>query len=285
MTVTSKTKHSKLKKACGVTLEVPLLAEEQWAIFVEIAKHANSPWRSEVLFFSQKLIRRLKDTGFGDIANSLQNIRRSSYNIWHNATLPWDASFNSIEDAKRLSHYSSYAISTVRQLYLIAANSATGFRPAINEDSAPIKLLQDAYAYEYGLNDDNHNSTIIETTSYNFENKNPVYYSVNFPTLARRNISTFKGKSLITLVDDVERIINACQEHIPLLLPRVKSLYDVSIATKFSFYHSHSEKEIFKNILGSEFVAQEDERFTQNQQGRFAAHSQFFKGCIKIEPK
>lgn len=283
--VTSRAMHSKLQKNHGVTLDVPLSVAEQWAVFVEIAKYAKSTWACEVLYFPRKLIKLLNDSSFVKLSENLLQIRRKSYNVWHNSALSWDTSFNTIEHAKRLLHYSSYALSTAKQLYIIGAKSAPGFRPATDDDSAPISLFNDIYANGYGLASENHSSIIMETASYNLNERKPVYYSVNYPTLARHNPDTFKGKSLISLMDDVEHITTACQEYIPELQPKIKSLHDVAVLTKFSFYHSHGDNDSYKNILNTDLIALEDERFTRNQYGEFAAHSQFFKGCIKIAPK
>lgn len=283
--VTSQPRHNELHKTYGVTESIPLSPLEQWKIFTEIAKNAKSPWRSEVLYFPRKLINLLKTPEFAKMSDCLQKIRRESYNIWHNTALVWDASFNNIEVEQKLTHYSSYALSTARQLYLIAANSAPGFRPAIDEDSAPIKLFQEAYAEVYGLKEDNQSSIIMETTNFAPNDKYPVYYSLNCPMLARHNPSTFKGKSLIILLQNVEHIVRSYQEAIPSNQPRIKSLYNTSIATNFSFYHSNSNEETYKNILNNELIAQKDERFTNNHNEEFATSSLFFKGCIKIEHK
>ncbi|MCC2625444.1 MAG: hypothetical protein K0R14_1317 [Burkholderiales bacterium] len=280
--VTSKPRHNEFQKAYGIKTEIPLSPSDQWETFVQIARGAKSEWVCEVLYFPRKLINLLKTSAFVEMSDILQKIRRESYNIWHNTAVVWDAAFNSIETQKYLTHYSSYALSTARQLYLIAANSATGFRPATDENSAPIKLFQEAYLNVYGLADENQNSVIMETTNLIPDDHNPVYYSLNCPTLAKHNPDTFKGKSLITLLDDVERITAAYQDRIPLNQPRIKSLYNASVSTSFSFYHSNSDPKMYKNILNHEMIAQEDARFTRDNMETFAASSQFFKGCIKI---
>ncbi len=280
--VTSKPRHSQLQKAYGVKSDIPLTPTDQWANFVEIARGAKSSWICEVLYFPRQLINLLKTLEFVELSDTLQKIRRESYNIWHNTAIIWDAAFNSMEIQKHLTHYSSYALSTARQLYLIAANSATGFRPATDENSAPIKLLEEAYLDVYGLREEGQNSVIMETTTLNPDDHSPVYYSLNCPTLAKHNPDTFKGKSLITLLDNVERITAAYQDKIPVNQPRIKSLYTASISTDFSFYHSNSDQITYKNILNHELIAKEDERFTHGNSEEFASSSQFFKGCIKI---
>lgn len=282
---TSKAMHSKLQKNCGVTLEVPSTSQEQWGIFKEISSHAKSPWNAEVLFFSRQFIEKLKNSKYAEIANNLQQIRRASYTVLHNTSAIWDAIFNNIEREKRLTHHSLYSIFTSRELFLIGANSAPGFRPATSEDSAPIRLLQDAYTNEYGLGEENHSNVIMEPANFSQLMTEPVYYSLNYPTLARYNPETHKSRSLITLLDSTERVTSTYQNNIPLSQPTNKLLSDVAEQTEFTFYHCNSDQQTFKNILNHNLIAEEDERFTKNQRGSFAEHSAFFKGCIRIKRK
>lgn len=283
---TSKVKHSKLQKSHEVREEAPSSSEKQWAIFVEIARYEKSSWSSEILYFPRKLIDKLKEHEWSKMANHLQLIRRASYNVWHNTMLLWDASFNSIEHRAKISHYSSYAFSTARQLFLIAANSALGFRPATNEDSAPISLIKDVYNNIYGLTEDGHSDVIMEPADFKSDKDQlPIYYSLNYPLLAKHNPETFKGKSLITLLDNVERITRAYQRYIPTNEPSIPSLIDIVNSTEFAFFHSMSDQQVYKNILNNAIIAEEDSRFIKNQHGEFAEHSQFFKGCIRISHK
>jgi hypothetical protein len=282
---TSKAMHSKLQKNCGVTLDVPLTSQEQWGIFKEIATYVKSPWSVEVLFFSRQFIEKLKDSKYAEVTNNLHQIRRASYTVLHNTSSIWDAIFNNIERVKRLTHHSLYSLFTARELFLIAANSAPGLKPATNEDSAPIKLLQDAYTNEYGLREENHSNVIMEPTNFTLSGTDAVYYSLNYPTLARYSPETHKSRSLITLLDSVERVTTIYQDNIPLSQPTDKLLCDVAAKTKFTFYHCNSDQQNYKNILSHNLIAEEDSRFTKDQLGNFAEHSAFFKGCVKIQHK
>lgn len=281
----SKAKHSKLQKNCGVALAVPSTFQEQWGVFKEIAVYAKSPWAVEVLFFPRQFIEKLKNHMYADISNELQQIRHASYTVLHNTSSIWDAIFNNIERAKHLTHHSLYSLFTSRELFLIGASSAPGFRPATNEDSAPIKLFQDAYTNEYGLGEENHSNVIMEPANFSQLSSEPVYYSLNHPTLARYNPETHKSRSLITLLDSTERVTRIYQDNIPLMQPTSKSLCDVAAQTEFTFYHCNSDQQNYKNILSHHLIAEEDLRFTKDQRGNFAEHSSFFKGCIRIKHK
>ncbi len=176
-----------------------------------------------------------------------------------------------------------YALFTARQLFFIAANSAIGFKPATNEESAPIKLIQDSYTNDYGLKDDDDSNVIMEPiSSFGTKNQNSVYYSLNYPLLAQYSPETFQGKSLISLLEEVRHVANAYQESILANHEKVKSLYKVAASTSFSFYSSDDDLEKYKNILNSSLLETEDLRFTQDQSGEFPEFCSFLKCCIKI---
>ena len=170
----------------------------------------------------------------------------------------------------------------MKQLFIISSDSAPAFRPATNDDLAPIDLLQEAYKTGYGLLDDGHSLIIMEPTTFN--HKDPVFYSLNHPILAQNNPETFKGKSLLSLLDEVRRATEIYQKNILLMKNEVETLYDVANTTKFDYYHSNTSQD-YKNILIDTIIAEEDKRFVKDGCGEFASGSWFFSGCIKISNK
>ena len=123
----------------------------------------------------------------------------------------------------------------------------------------------------------------MQPTNFSANEPNPMYYSLNYPTLARHCPETFKGKTIITLLNEVERITRAYQEYVAQVIPNTESLCETAANNKFTFYHSGSDQETYPNILDTSSVMAADSRFTKNQNGKFAEHSQFFKGFIKIQ--
>ena len=278
--ITAKSKHEKLLKELKIKAVVPESTEEQWTVFVEIAKSLEFPWYSEVLFFSREFVQRIRKAESFQLANYLMMLHRGSYNVWHNTALIWNAVFSEIEQKKHLTHYSMYSIFTARQLFLIAANSAIGFKPAMTDSSAPYSAIKDTYGKIYGFKEDGQSDVMMEPGVLDTTKTDSIYYSINNPMLAEYTPDTFKGKSLISLLEEVFCIVKAYQDNIISEHSQVESLYKVAKTTIFSFYHGNSDDGVCKDIQDSSLLAHEDERFTSS--GVFPETSAFFKGCIKI---
>ena len=280
--ISDNTGHTKLKNMLALDIIKPESYQEHNEVFTHIAERSKSPWRSEVIFFSNKWQEKLKDPAWSDLYGYLSLVNRSFNKIWHN-TPNWTAVYNEIEFAQRLGHHSSYVLGTARHLFTIAVGCAPGFRPATNEDSIPLNLIQEVYIDGYELTD--HWPIIMEPAqfSYNYRD-DPIYYSLNYPTLAQHNPSTYKGKSIISLEEDVESVIeNYCNGILKSARALAPSLYNAAKMVEFSFYHNeHGNNR--KNIKNNLDLPLEDPRFNchHHPDASFPTHSPFLKGCIKI---
>lgn len=279
--ITAKSKHEKLSKELKIKALVPESTEEQWQVFTEITRSLNTPWYSEVLFFPREFIHRIRKAESFQLANFLMMLHRGSYNVWHNTALIWNAVFSEIEQKKHLTHYSMYSIFTARQLFLIAANSAVGFKPAMNDKSAPYSVIKDIYNKIYGFKDEGLSDVMMEPGTLDVTKTDSIYYSINNPMLAEYTPDTFKGKSLISLLEEVFHIVKIYQENIISDHSQIESLYKVAKTTTFTFYHVNSSDGVYKDIQDSKLLANEDDRFTSFG-AFFPETSSFFKGCIKI---
>ena len=149
--ISDKIYHARLREHYGIPQEVPESLTAHWQIFVEIAKLTNCPWRAEIIYFPRKLIRKLQESSCADLVNCLMQLHRASYNIWHNVSSVWNNAFYDIEQAQHLTNYPMYSLNTAKHLFILAANSVPGFKPATNDTSAPISLITDAYINVYKI--------------------------------------------------------------------------------------------------------------------------------------
>jgi hypothetical protein len=280
--ISAKLKHEKLIKTLKLKSEAPENVEMEWSVFKEIAKNINSRWCCEVLFFPRGFINRLKQMESFQLSNYFMRLHRSNYNIWHNTALIWNAVFSEIEQKKHLTHYSMYSIFNARQLFLIAANSAIGFKPIASDASVPYLEIKDLYNEVYGLREDKQSDIMMESANLDLSKNDAIYYSINNPMLAEYNPDTFKGKSLIALLDEIYSIVNAYQTTILADHIQVESLYKVANTTTFTFFHSNTNEDTYPHINNVETLAKEDARFTVSKQQQFPITSAFFKGCIRI---
>ena len=280
--IAARIKHEKLCRALKLRVDVPESMEDECTVFGEVARSINSPWQSEILFFSRDFVNRVKKAEYLQLSNCLMMIHRTSYNVWHNTALIWNAVFSEIEQKKYLMHYSMYSIFTARQLFLIAANSAVGFKPAINDEDAPVTEIKQAYNDIYGFKEDNQSDIMMVPSNLNLEIEDSSYYSINNPMLAEYTPDTFKGKSLINLLEEVFNIVKVYQSTILQEHSHVESLYQIAKTTTFSFYHSNVSDNTSKDIKNSLDLEQEDERLKKFGNGAFPESSAFFKGCVRI---
>lgn len=277
--ITDNIRHTKLKNLYNLTQDKPETYQDHWNIFREIAAKTEDPWYSEFLFFSTQWFSKLKDPAWAELYCYFLRKNNLSYGYWRNL-LSWQITFNGIEQNKNL-RYSSYTLDTIKHLLAIACGVFPGFSPATNEDSAPIQLLQEAYTSGYNLKDQC--PIIMEPSKLSLINKLPVYYSTLYPTLVQCDPDTFKDKSFIRLLDQVqhvtEKYLAGIQEDV---LAKFTSLYNVSKIVDFSYYHDNPNH--YTNIKSNLLIPEEDDRFTCPT-GQFPNHSQFLKSCIKIKYK
>ncbi len=279
--ITENLSHTRLNKRYQLSLTKPEGCETHWDIFKAIAEKEQSPWRSEFLYFSNQWFTKLTDPAWSDFYNYCLRKNRLSYSYWRNI-LSWQITFNVIEQTKNL-RFSSYTLDTAKHLFAIAAGSLPGFKPATDETAAPIHLLQEAYVEGYGLTE--YWPVLMELASFSLKDKAPVYYSLNYPTLAQCDPGAFKGKSLITLLDELQLVVEKYQKGIRSdTLAMASSLYETAQEVEFSYYHSDPGE--FLNIHDNTLLPIEDPRFViPGASGEFPKHSPFLKGCIKIAAK
>lgn len=275
--ITENLRHNKLKKAYNLTTNTPQFYQDQWDVFREISKKENSNWHLDVLFFSNKWYESLTDEKWLNLYNYFLCKDRMASSFWRNS-IGWQIIFSAIEQEKNLK-FSSYTLDTIKHLFAIASGTFPGFKPATDENAAPIKLIQEAYVNGYGLND--YLPNIMELSHFSANENHPVYYSLNYPTLAQLNPQSFKGKSLISLLEEVQYVLGKYQNSISNdFLGDVLSLDKSAAITDFSFYHSDPVS--YPGIRDNEFLIKEDNRFASLTTSDFPKHSAFLKGCIKI---
>lgn len=269
--------HGKLQEHYGITLRAPSTPQEHWALFVEIANKSNCEWRNEVIYFSRTWINQLKSDEWAAIARRLTHIHRASYSIWHNVSDIWTKTFQDIERDKKFSkYYSMQCIDTARELFKLAGGITHGFKPATNDDSAPINLIIDAYTKVYDkLSHHNHSAIIMEAAKFDIHSKHSIYYSINHPTFTQEDLESSRNKSQIARLDEIQHVEENFTKTILAEKSHIESLYEVTSNTTFSYYHSTPEN--YKKINRAALLATEDIRFTNGDCDTFPATSLFFK--------
>ncbi|MFN8771054.1 MAG: hypothetical protein ACK5WP_09360 [Neisseriaceae bacterium] len=279
--ISDKTRHVRLQKEYGILTPPPLSPQEHWNIFVEIANATNSEWRCEIIYFPRAWINKLKTDDWALLSNKLLSLHRSSYNILHRSSEIWKKAFDEIDHEKKLTYYNPQSLTIAKQLFVLAANAGAGFRPATNDDSAPIGLLTKVYNEVYNRNEEDKNSAVImEPSKLNVNDNNPIYYSINYSPFSQENLQASNKRSQISLLEDVRRITEYYSTAILETKSNVQSLYNTAQNARFSFYHTDPDN--YPKIHNSKIVPESDPRFIDGLQGDFPSSSTFFRGCIRV---
>lgn len=281
--ITNQAGHANLKRLYALDTQKPKDFDTHFHLFNELSTKANLNWYSEFIFFSRHFFDRLNDPSYIHLYNHFLKQNRREHAFGAN-TLSWNIVFTSIENRKNLK-FSSYTLNTAKHLMSIGAGAMPGFVPATDDEIAPISWLQEVYVKQYGLND---YYPILAHMDYLLRNENkPVYYSLNHPTLPQYAPQTFKGRSVIQLIDEIAYVIDKYHEGIKEnALGLTTTLADVTEHIDFNYYHNEPNDHNTR-IQPSIEIPNQDQRFLMPDliNHEFPKNSTFFNGCIKLTPK
>lgn len=272
--------HSKLKKQLDVKAVLPNSYKEHYKIFKAISHATNSNWRSEILFFSNKWFKFLKDKNWARFYAYCLRKNRMSYTFWRNI-LRWEIAFSQIEQKRHLK-YSAHTLSTARHLFVLATGCIPGFSPMVNEDCIPLNIIQEMYTTYYGLK---YAPTILCPKHFSLytQQNDPIYYSLNYPVSALFYPHTFKGKSIISLLYELKQVTSVYKHNImDEEQGKFTSLYKMAQSVSFDFYHT--EPSAYESIKNSCQLPKDDPRFA-NPLYPFSEHSPFLRGLVRIFQK
>lgn len=274
--VTDAINHNQLVKKYGLLADKPASLKDCWSVFKDIAFQQKCDWRSEFIYFSNTWFKKLEDPSWLKLYNYFLQSNRRAYAFWRNY-VSWQTTFSQVEQNKHMK-YSAYALETAKHLFAIASDSLPGFKPATDDSSMPIDLITEAYIKGYGLSD--YWPIIIEPTHFDIASKQPVYYSINYPTLFQSEPNHLK--SVITFLDELMRVVEKYKDGIGNdKIATASTLYQIAQQVKFSFYHDRPDK--YPHIKNVTLLPQEDVRFCYaKRRGAFPKHAHFLTGCIKI---
>ena len=272
--------HNRLKKYSGSEREKPKDCQEHFYVCRDLAHTKKHPWRSELLFLSNNWFEKLKDPAWSSLYCYFLRNDRSAYAFWRNI-LSWNISFNLIEQMYNL-RYSSYALDMTRHLFAVTVGGLPGFVPLNDNRLGPINFFQESYVNGYGLK--NIWPTIMGPAHFSATKNESVYCSLTYPTLAQCDPNAFTGRSLITLIDQIQHIEKKYTVGLQTdELARSTSLAMAPQMAEFLYYHSNPGH--YSNIKPNILLPTEDERFLYGGKGEFAKQNSFLRSCVKISPR
>ncbi len=280
--------HNRLKNHFNLHAGKPGHMQDHWQIFREIthSMQPDSPWNSELLFFSKEWFEHLDDPAWANFHRYLLRSAWENNSFWRNQFI-WKLIFTSIETRRQLKP-NPYIADLTQQAFMVSVGALPGFAPATDESAGPVQTIQAAYREFYQLK---HYPPIVMQPKFFSQSETtqqPVYLSLQYPSaieLAPR-LSTRTHA-----IADLEAIQMLTKEYIDGLLAEDFRIGDTPLAKvpfKVQFDHFHRAPINYPDIYESKQISQADKNFHEvnsPHHGEFPANSSFFNGCIRISNK
>ncbi len=271
--------HQNIKKRFKVTLDAPKSFMEHGAIFRDIVHGEKTGWKTKILIFGNDWIEKLSDPAWARFTNHLLHKILTKHK---SAEMLEVSSVLSYIDQKRNLRFNAMTLNMAKHLLNIAVGNAPCFRPSMDNEMAPIKLIQSAYVKHYGLTD--YFPLLMEPTIINPNQPRDSYYFSNCPTLPQLAPESYgnKAKSIINTIKDVKYIIDMYQNSLTSDAWVSNSAISYqSRCFKFSYYHNDVVDET-DGIYHIDSFFKHDSRFNALQIGAPPIYSPVLRGCIKI---
>ena len=168
--ITESGAHDKLRKKMHLTAEKPKTLLDHWGIFKQIANNyqVKDPWHTELLFFSKKWFEQLDDKAWESFNYYILKKAWDSGKFGRSEFI-WDLIFSLIQKRRHIKP-SPHIDDTVKRILAISVGIFPGFAPApaLDNNAAPIDLLQQSYMEYYKLKD--YAPIIMQPTIFNVNN-------------------------------------------------------------------------------------------------------------------
>jgi len=280
--LTDTASYRKLSKTRGIHMPIPKQLNNHWALLKQVANHPgfSEKWNVEVIFFSKhwlNLDANLKGYLF-------QHVWETS-EYWRNKVAYdhfWHLFMDDIEQQELC--FSQNIIDILKHLIVLGLGVAPSSLPALNNELAPIKGMQEDLIHLYGLKI--FSPTIMVPQTFSLECNRYAYWSIHFPT---HFVSSTKNKtplSTIGFLKEIHYLLTKLQEYVSKS-SKANDLFSLLQHIKFDFFHSEPDEE---NIIRPSIsIPREDPTFLKCSQefGKrgFSDVSPFVRRCIRFGKK
>ncbi len=280
--------HKRLQQTYNLTAKVPKQLINHWHVFKELSNHVSvdEPWSMDILFFSKEWFKNLNDEAWQSFRCYLLEIawRNSGYLRNH---LFWNMIFSIIQTKKELKRQ-AYINDIAKHILSISLGVVPGFVPAINNNAAPIELLQDIYANgPYKLRNYAPILMIPQLFLGGHPGCRPVYYS---PGYASAMEFSLKNNNKPNLLIELKKIYETLQMFISEIR---QGDFDLSstlineIANTVDFKFFHFDPRDNHGIHSNDSMIDEDESFKKilvdTNNTEFPVTSHFTKACVRVK--
>jgi len=276
----------RLRKDYNLYIGKPRNLLEHWQIFKALVDSPSfgNTWETEVLYFSKKWWEQISDSAWLPLrAFLLETAWKDTSFLRDRQVLEFAFSKAQIEKNLRPDPHN---LSTAMHILFIAYNAYLGFKIATNDEAGPICKLQKVFLETYQLK---FAPTIVQPAILqNVCKRNPVYYSLGFPT--KVVFSSRKKSTKYTDLKELENIIRTICAYIQEDQLGLKDtpIYRVVTDFEFKFFsytHTASEPFLFETGQLPAFdlrLAADLKRFPDKP---FSVLNPFVNGLVSIKAK
>ncbi|STX55462.1 Uncharacterised protein [Legionella beliardensis] len=195
--LTCNTSFRKLEREIGVLSKLPSGPYDHWQLFKDMVNASSNKgnWNMQLIYFSKNWIDSIiNDIKWNHVKSFLFQLAWKESEYTRNQFY-FDIAYSLMQEKGNFS-INPYLTDTARHILDIAVSAFPGLAPIVNDDLAPLKLIQHTLTYSYGLK--KYIPTIIAPQYFLLANNSAsVYYSMQYPTTrafspkTQNTISTF----------------------------------------------------------------------------------------------
>lgn len=287
--------HKKLKKKFNISSPIPKRSLDDWSVFKDLVNNqiTNIPWYSELLLLTKEWVAPLNEKKISYpwlVFKKLLLEKGWIHSSIGRKKVIFDILWQVISQNLNYKGQKTnpYIIDTMKHLLFIIMGALPASAPFDgNEAIGPLNQIQEIYTNEYGLS--NYAPTIMVPSIFSLDNKLPVYYSMQNPTLLE---STPKSKLVTSNMDDLREIRDLInyfiQEGLNTTL-KIDNRPLIDVLQKVCFEFFHGDRFAYGQVIHpTSDLVKMDKRFLyspcQNSGQELAINGAFIRGCIRICP-
>lgn len=285
--LTCNNSFNRLEAAIGTLNKYPSSQYDHFELFKLITNNQNltTKWRMKLIYFAQKWIDNiLNNEKWFKLRSYIYQLAWKSSDYKRNQYY-YDISY-SIMQEKSNTRSNPYINDTARHLLDIAIGAFPGLAPLVNDELLPLKTIQHALTYSYGLK--KYIPTIIGPEYFDYLIEKPVYYTLQYPITRSFSPKTKNSISMLNHLDDLKKSMDRF-----LIMIKSKDsmwygtiLQEAATATKFEYIHVNANNNL--KPKAPEEVIQNDYRFQAVEENCIknnispSVDANFFRGCVSL---
>jgi len=287
--ITDSVSYKKLYRARNIKLSLPQNLLDHYFLFKQLSEDQKNTdyWHTELIFFSMDWFKRLDDVNWLRFSELLYKEVHNKTQFWRNKFLfdvMWD--YFSKELSLENINAKPYIMDMIKHIITIALGVVPGFGPLVNEEIAPIQLIQKDFIQLYELK--LFVPTIIGPSYFqiNESDPRPVYWSLQLPSYFETIPKPRSSKSTLEDLREIKRLIDTFVE--VTHKGKIKGINNTPVEyclnhVRFDYFHSDVEDD--DEIRPTKEIPQDDPRmiFSMSpENNQFSTVSPFTRGCIRL---